>query len=79
MRVTVIATGFEVKTEKEKPSQVSLKKNPDNIDVILPMAVGDGGYRHLKSLANEIKDENPESLDPSINFDVPTFLRKHAD
>jgi hypothetical protein len=43
------------------------------------MAVGDGGYRHLKSLANEIKDENPESLDSSINFDVPTFLRKHAD
>ena len=79
MRVTVIATGFEVKTENEKPSQVSLKKNPDNIDVILPMAVGDGGYRHLKSLANEIKDENPESLDSSINFDVPTFLRKHAD
>jgi len=79
MRVTVIATGFEVKTEKEKPSQVSLKKKPDNIDVILPVAVGDGGYRHLKSLANEIKDENPESLDPSINFDVPTFLRKHAD
>ena len=79
MRVTVIATGFEVKTEKEKPSQVSLKKKPDNIDVILPTAVGDGGYRHLKSLAHEIKDENPESLDPSINFDVPTFLRKHAD
>jgi cell division protein FtsZ len=79
MRVTVIATGFEVKTENEKPSQVSLKKNPDNIDVILPMAVGDSGYRHLKSLANEIKDENPESLDSSINFDVPTFLRKHAD
>ena len=45
----------------------------------MPMAVGDGGYRHLKSLANEIKDENPESLDSSINFDVPTFLRKHAD
>ena len=79
MRVTVIATGFEVKTENEKPSQVSLKKNPDNIDVILPMAVGDGGYRHLKSLAHEIKDENPESLDSPINFDVPTFLRKHAD
>ena len=79
MRVTVIATGFEVKTEKEKSSQVSLKKNPDNIDVILPTAVGDGGYRHLKSMAHEIKDENQESLDSPINFDVPTFLRKHAD
>ena len=79
MRVTVIATGFEMKAETEKRPQVSLKKNPDNIDVILPMAVGDNRYRHLKSLASEIKDENPESLDPSTNFDVPTFLRKHAD
>ena len=79
MRVTVIATGFEIKAEAEKPSKIPLKKNPDSIDAIMPVAVGDGGYRHLKSLANEIKDENPESLDPSINFDVPTFLRKHAD
>ena len=79
MRVTVIATGFEIKTEAEKPSKIQLKKSPDNIDAIIPMAVGDGGYRYLKNLANEIKDENPESLDPSINFDVPTFLRKHAD
>ena len=79
MRVTVIATGFEVKTEKEKPSQVSLKKKPDNIDVIRPMAIGDSGYRHLKSLASEIKEESPEPFDTSINFDVPTFLRKHAD
>ena len=79
MRVTVIATGFEIKTEVEKPSKIPLKKSPDSIDAIMPMAVGDGGYRYLKSLANEIKDENPESLDPSINFDVPTFLRKHAD
>ncbi len=79
MRVTVIATGFETKTELEKQSKIPLKKSPDNIDAIIPMAVGDGGYRYLKNLANEIKDENPESLDPSINFDVPTFLRKHAD
>ena len=79
MRVTVIATGFEMKTEVEKPSTTTLKKSPDDVDTMMPMAVGDSGYRHLKSLANEIKDENPESLDPSVNFDVPTFLRKHAD
>ena len=79
MRVTVIATGFEMKTEVEKSTTTPLKKSPDDIDIIMPMAVGDSGYRHLKSLANEIKDENPESLDPSVNFDVPTFLRKHAD
>jgi len=79
MRVTVIATGFEIKAEGKKPSTIPLKQSPDSIDAIMPMAVGDGGYRYLTSLANEIKDENPESLDPSINFDVPTFLRKHAD
>ncbi len=79
MRVTVIATGFEIKAEAAKPSTIPLKKSPESIDAMMPMAVGDIGYRHLKSLANEIKDENPESLDSSINFDVPTFLRKHAD
>jgi cell division protein FtsZ len=78
MRVTVIATGFEVKAEAEKPVNFPSKKKQDSIDSIMPMTVGDGGYRHLKNLANEIKDENPESLDSSINFDVPTFLRKHA-
>jgi len=78
MRVTVIATGFEVKAEAEKPVNFPSKKKQDSIDSIMPMTVGDGGYRHLKNLANEIKDENPESLDSSTNFDVPTFLRKHA-
>ena len=78
MRVTVIATGFEVKAEAEKPVNFPPKKKQDSIDSLMPMTVGDGGYRHLKNLANEIKDENPESLDSSTNFDVPTFLRKHA-
>ena len=78
MRVTVIATGFEVKAEAEKPVNFPSKKKQSSIDSIMPMPVGDGGYRHLKNLANEIKDENPESLDSSTNFDVPTFLRKHA-
>ena len=78
MRVTVIATGFEVKAEAEKPVNFPSKKKQDSIDSLMPMTVGDGGYRHLKNLANEIKDENPESLDSSTNFDVPTFLRKYA-
>jgi len=80
MRVTVIATGFELKAETESPPQISLKKSLKNVEEEpMRMAVGDNGYRHLKSLANEIKEESPESLDSSINFDVPTFLRKHAD
>jgi cell division protein FtsZ len=80
MRVTVIATGFEMKNEKEKPSPVSSKKDFINVEKEpMRMAVGDNGYRHLKSLANEIKEEIPESADSLTNFDVPTFLRKHAD
>ena len=80
MRVTVIATGFELKAETESLPQISLKKSLKNVEEEpMRMAVGDNGYRHLKSLANEIKEESPESLDSSINFDVPTFLRKHAD
>ena len=80
MRVTVIATGFELKAETESPPQISLKKSLKHVEEEpMRMAVGDNGYRHLKSLANEIKEESLESLDSSINFDVPTFLRKHAD
>jgi len=37
-------------------------------------------YKHLKSLANSIKEENPEEYSAmAVNFDIPTFLRKHAD
>ena len=80
MRVTVIATGFEMKTEKEQQIQKSPNKYSKNpMEEPMPIAVGDDGYHHLKSLANEIKEENPETLNSSVNLDIPTFLRKHAD
>jgi len=80
MRVTVIATGFEMKAETEQPIQKPSRRNPENFEEKpMRMAVGDDGYRHLKSLANEIKEENPETLNSSVNLDIPTFLRKHAD
>lgn len=80
MRVTVIATGFDLKAETEQPIQKPIKKKTGNSETeAMPIAVGDNGYRHLKSLANEIKEENPDSLNSSTNFDIPTFLRKHAD
>ena len=80
MRVTVIATGFEMRNDKEQPSPVSSKKDFNNVEKeTMRMAVGDNGYRHLKGLANEIKEEIPESDDSLINLDVPTFLRKYAD
>ncbi|NIQ03647.1 MAG: hypothetical protein GWM98_27615, partial [Nitrospinaceae bacterium] len=33
-------------------------------------------YKHLKSLANSIKEENPDWNNMAVNFDIPTFLRK---
>jgi len=80
MRVTVIATGFEMKAETEQPILKSSTRNPENFEEEpMRMAVGDNGYRHLKSLANEIKEDNPETLNSAVNLDIPTFLRKHAD
>ena len=80
MRVTVIATGFEKQAQQEQPKQMLLKKVV-NTDVEEPMrmAVGDNSLQHLKGLANEIKEENPDSTSATVNFDIPTFLRKHAD
>ena len=80
MRVTVIATGFELKTETEQLIQKLPNKNINNFEEeSLRMAVGDNSFSHLKSLANEIKEENPETLNSTVNLDIPTFLRKHAD
>jgi cell division protein FtsZ len=80
MRVTVIATGFEKQAQQEQPKQMLLKKVV-NTDVEEPMrmAVGDNSFQHLKGLASEIKEENPDSTSAPVNFDIPTFLRKHAD
>ena len=80
MRVTVIATGFEKQAKQEQPKQMLLKKvvNTD-MEEPMRMAVGDNSLQHLKGLANEIKEENPDSTSATVNFDIPTFLRKHAD
>ena len=80
MRVTVIATGFEKQAEEKQPKQMLLKKvvNTD-MEEPMRMAVGDNSFQHLKGRANEIKEENPDSTSAPVNFDVPTFLRKHAD
>ncbi len=80
MRVTVIATGFEKQAQQEQPKQMLLKKvvNTD-MEEPMRMAVGDNSFQHLKGLASEIKEENPDSTSATVNFDIPTFLRKHAD
>ncbi len=79
MRVTVIATGFEnaddVVTHKEKPA---LRKVVGG-EPISESNSGPTSFRHLKSLASTIKEENSDSGSPALNLDIPTFLRKHAD
>jgi cell division protein FtsZ len=78
MRVTVIATGFEEAVSAQLEERPTLKKVVGGE----PMSVDDSGitsYKHLKNLASSIKEENPETGKLTANFDIPTFLRKHAD
>ena len=86
MRVTVIATGFE-KQESQKlylapqeSNTMPMKKVVNGPDVEMDMG-NQHAYQHesLKQLADIIRKESPETISNSSNFDIPTFLRKHAD
>jgi len=93
MRVTVIATGFDKTNEdemtfatpheeirREQEMTLPLKKvvggDPVHDDSQMMPPVHKGG---LRQLAATIRKESPDSLDNASNFDIPTFLRKHAD
>jgi cell division protein FtsZ len=89
MRVTVIATGFD-KAEQATDNKPFLLPNiivePEPILENAPQKItkeireiGTGSYKNLKNLADRIKEENPGQLSNTVNFDIPTFLRKHAD
>ena len=78
MRVTVIATGFEDVEPIKQLERPALRK------VVGGSPFSESGsdstpYKHLKSLASAIKEENPDAASLTANFDIPTFLRKHAD
>ena len=78
MRVTVIATGFE------EPEKIRAEERPNLKKVVggepaLNDKSDTTSYKHLKSLASSIKEENQDPGSLSSNFDIPTFLRKHAD
>jgi cell division protein FtsZ len=78
MRVTVIATGFEEAEALSPQERPALKKVVGGE----PMSEGDANatsFKHLKSLATSIKEENLDPGSLTSNFDIPTFLRKHAD
>ncbi len=86
MRVTVIATGFE----KEERQPLFLAPQ-ESISMPLKRVVNGEcleeardeekvyNQESLKELADSIRKESPETLSNSSNFDIPTFLRKHAD
>ncbi|MFP6638035.1 MAG: cell division protein FtsZ [Nitrospinaceae bacterium] len=78
MRVTVIATGFEEAEPIRTHQRPALKKVVGGE----PLSEGDsssGSFKRLKSLATTIKEESPDTGSLTSNFDIPTFLRKHAD
>jgi cell division protein FtsZ len=78
MRVTVIATGFEEnKEQKTKPRLVPVETQLQEEG--LKDGTTNQTFTQLKSLASAIKEENPEFDSLPVNFDIPTFLRKHAD
>ena len=78
MRVTVIATGFDQAIASPIEERPKLRKvvggNPQ-----IESDDSASSFKHLKTLASSIKDENQDSGNLNANFDIPTFLRKHAD
>ena len=78
MRVTVIATGFEQATASPIEERPKLRKVVGGNHQI-ESDDSASSFKHLKTLASSIKDENQDSGNLNANFDIPTFLRKHAD
>ena len=86
MRVTVIATGFEKEERQhlflapEQSNAMPMKKVVNGPDVDMG-SEDHSAYQQesLKELADIIRKESPETISNSSNFDIPTFLRKHAD
>jgi len=86
MRVTVIATGFE-KEERQRlflapqePSTLPMKKVVNGPDVGTALENHPAHPQEsLKDLVDSIRRESPDTLSNNSNFDIPTFLRKHAD
>ena len=78
MRVTVIATGFDDAIE----SPIEVKPRLQKVVGGTPHIESDdsaSSFKHMKTLASSIKDENKDSGNLNANLDIPTFLRKHAD
>ena len=93
MRVTVIATGFDQADEGKLTYATPREEISREQEMTLPLKKvvgGDPVHDHLqqmppvqkgglRQLAATIRKESPDSLTNASNFDIPTFLRKHAD
>jgi len=78
MRVTVIATGFD----HAIASPIEVRPRLQKVVGGTPHIESDdsaSSFKHLKTLASSIKDENQDSGNLNANLEIPTFLRKHAD
>jgi cell division protein FtsZ len=78
MRVTVIATGFDNEIALPAEERPALKKVVGG-EPRMESDDAESSYKHLKTLASSIKEENQDPGNLNANFDIPTFLRKHAD
>jgi cell division protein FtsZ len=78
MRVTVIATGFDNEIASQVEERSALKKVVGG-EPHMESHDADSSYKYLKTLASSIKEENQDPGNLNANFDIPTFLRKHAD
>lgn len=86
MRVTVIATGYD-KVREDAPKATITKmadvvKEKEKVEEAIqaPHVVAPAP-KTLKTLASSLKAELPKNNYPTldVDFDIPTFLRKHAD
>ena len=80
MRVTVIATGCQAEYMEDREMVVPLRKlAPKRMEPEMQVEEPEYNPSSLKTLAKTIKKESAETFASTANFDIPTFLRKHAD
>lgn len=79
MRVTVIATGYEKESPKDKIAKLIVKSD-SSLGEKVKVLPQEPTSTNLRVLAKSIKGDCLETPYPAaVDFDIPTFLRKHAD
>ncbi|MFQ5716944.1 MAG: cell division protein FtsZ, partial [Nitrospinales bacterium] len=79
MRVTVIATGYERENSQDKIAKLIAKPVSSHGEEA-KASPQESASTNLRVLARSIKGDYQETSYPAaVDFDIPTFLRKHAD